>query len=55
MKTGLVRNRSGERYKPSVIRSYDGALKRHLLDELGGARLADVQRRYVPQVCPSDR
>ena len=39
-----MRNRSGDRYKPSVIRGYDEALRLRLLDELGSVRLSEVSR-----------
>ncbi len=47
MRDGAIRNRSGERYKPSVIASYDGALQRHVLPALGGRKVGDVTRRDV--------
>jgi integrase len=43
-KNGIVRTRSGDKYKPSAIRSYESSLKRRLLPDFGGARLADIQR-----------
>ena len=50
MTSGLVRNRSGDLYKPSAIRSYDDALRLHVLPELGALKLADVQRRDVQRL-----
>lgn len=47
MRTGRVRTRSGDVYKPSVIRSYEAVLRRYVLPELGPLKLADVQRRDV--------
>jgi integrase len=44
---GSVRNRSGDRYKPSAIRGYEAALERRILPELGGAKLADISRADV--------
>jgi integrase len=41
--TGVVRTRSGDRYKPSALRSYEGALRR-VLPELGHLRLSSVTR-----------
>ena len=42
---GLVRNRSGDPYKPSALRGYEQALRTHLLPLfIGGARLDDVRR-----------
>ncbi len=48
VRSGTVRNRSGDRYKPSTIRSYELALdgpkhdKGGLMRELGQIRLSDV-------------
>lgn len=39
---GTIRNRSGDRYKPSAIRGYDQAMRLRVLPELGGARLSEV-------------
>ncbi len=47
MDAGVVRTRSGDLYKPSVIRSYRGCLRRYVLDDLGGARLDQVRRGDV--------
>jgi integrase len=47
MRTGLVRTRSGDIYKPSVVRSYESSLRLHILPDLGGLKLQDVQRRDV--------
>jgi integrase len=47
MRTGRVRTRSGDRYKPSAIRSYEAALRDRILPELGAKRLGDLQRRDV--------
>ncbi len=44
---GSIRTRSGDPYKPSVIRSYDQALRLRVLDDLGSARLVDVRRPDV--------
>lgn len=41
---GSVRTRSGDAYKPSVIRSYETALRLRVLPELGAARLSDLAR-----------
>jgi integrase len=45
-----VRTRSGDRYKPSAIRSYEAALRDRIVPELGGKRLGDVQRRDVQRL-----
>lgn len=47
MADGSVPTRSGGRYKPSVIRSYEKALRLYLLPALGDMRLADVSRHDV--------
>jgi integrase len=44
---GSIPTRSGGRYKPSVIRSYEASLRLRLLPELGDRRLADVSRADV--------
>src|SRR5215210_5321568 len=44
MHDGSVRNRSGERYKPKVIRGYEQSLRLHVLPTLGGARLTEINR-----------
>jgi integrase len=41
---GTVTNRSGDPYKPSALRSYERAMRRRVLPEIGGARLADIRR-----------
>jgi integrase len=43
MESGAIRNRSGDVYKPSVIRGYRQALRSHVLPDLGGAKLADLR------------
>jgi integrase len=50
MRSGLVRTRSGDVYKPSAIRSYEAALRLHIFPELGGLKLSDVQRRDVQRL-----
>lgn len=47
MRAGTILNRSGRRYKPSAIRSYEEALDLHIRPDLGAMRLADVKRRHV--------
>ncbi len=46
---GIVRTRSGDRYKPSALRSYEGAL-RPLLTELGHLRLSGLTRHHLQDV-----
>jgi len=43
--TGAIRTRSGECYRPSVMREYERSLRLHVLPTLGGAKLAKIQRR----------
>jgi integrase len=50
MKSGRARTRSGDVYKPSVIRSYEAALRDHVVPRLGRTRLADVQHRDVQRI-----
>jgi len=50
MASGRVRTRSGDRYKPSAIRSYQAALRDHIVPRLGRTRLADVQHRDVQRI-----
>jgi integrase len=41
---GSIRNRSGDRYKPSVVRSYKTALRLRVLPELGGRKVSEIRR-----------
>jgi hypothetical protein len=41
--SGRARNRNGRRYKPSALRDLAGALRLHIVPELGDERLRDVQ------------
>lgn len=41
---GTVRTRSGDRYKPSAIRSYEKAMRLRVLPEFGPVRLSDLDR-----------
>ena len=50
MRSGAVRTRSGEHYKPSVIRGYRQALKAHVLPELGGVPLGELQRKHLQRL-----
>lgn len=51
---GDIRNRSGDLYKPSTIRSYDQNLRIRVLETLGAHRLSDLHRsdlqRFVEQL-----
>jgi integrase len=50
MRSGRIRTRAGDRYKPSAIRGYEAALRHYIVRPLGGMRLADVQRRDVQRI-----
>jgi integrase len=50
MERGIVRTRSGELYKPSVVRGYESSLRIHLLPSLGARRLSDLSRRDVQRL-----
>jgi integrase len=41
---GSIRNRSGDRYKPSVLRSYEASLRLRVLPALGGRKLSEIRR-----------
>lgn len=47
MKDGRALTRSGNRYKPSVIRGHERLLKKHIYPELGHVRLVNLRRRDV--------
>lgn len=47
MESGMIRNRSGDPYKPSVVRSYELSLRLHVLPDLGAAKLSKLRRRDV--------
>jgi integrase len=46
-RSGAIRNRSGDRYKPSAIRGYEEALRLRLLPDLGGAKLSEIRRADI--------
>jgi integrase len=41
---GEIRNRSGDRYKPSAIRGYEQGLRLRVYPDLGGVRVAELRR-----------
>jgi integrase len=47
---GIIRNRSGDVYKPSVLRGYEQSLRARLLPALGGAKLGDIRRSDVQRL-----
>ena len=53
MKSGQVRTRSGDPYKPSAIRSYEGALQSHIRPEFGTVRLTGLTRNAVQDLADS--
>lgn len=50
MRDGIVRTRSGRRYKPSAIRSFESNLALHIYPALGAHALQDVRRGDVQRV-----
>jgi integrase len=44
VRSGVIRNKSGDTYKPSTIRTYEQGLRLHILPELGRERLAAIDR-----------
>ena len=48
--SGAIRTRTGDRYRPSVVREYARSLRLHVLPSLGGAKLSRIQRRDVQSV-----
>jgi integrase len=52
-KDGTIRNRSGDAYKPSAIRSYESALNRRILDDFGASKLSAIGRRDVQDFADS--
>jgi hypothetical protein len=44
---GTVRNRSGDAYKPSVLRGYEMSMRLRVLPDLGGARFSEITRVTV--------
>ena len=45
LRAGHIRNRSGDRYKPSAIRGYEHTLRKRVLPVLGSYRLREIRRR----------
>ncbi|MBV8218474.1 MAG: hypothetical protein JO325_08410 [Solirubrobacterales bacterium] len=50
---GNIRNRSGDRYKPSTLRGYEQALRDHVYPALGGMKLQDVRPSDVQMLVDS--
>jgi integrase len=58
MRDGTVLDRSGRRYRPATIRSYEQAWRKYLEPTLGRLRLGEVQRRDVQRLIdrmPADK
>ncbi|HMS72760.1 MAG TPA: N-terminal phage integrase SAM-like domain-containing protein, partial [Baekduia sp.] len=49
-KTGTVRTRGGQRYKPSTIRNYESSFSLHVVPALGHIPLGKLRRRDVQQM-----
>src|SRR3954452_3534705 len=47
MRSGAIRNRSGERYKPSVVYSYAKSLELYVVPRFGARKLSDLALRDV--------
>jgi integrase len=43
-KDGTIRNRSGDRYKPSTLRGYEEAMRLRVLEDLGAHKLSEISR-----------
>jgi integrase len=50
MRAGTIRTRSGDEYKPSAIRSYDEALRVHVLPAIGALRLSEARHKHVQAI-----
>jgi integrase len=50
MRSGVIRNRSGEPYKPSVVRSYEQSLFTHILPDLGARKVSELKRRDLQRL-----
>jgi integrase len=48
--SGAIRNRSGDKFKPSAIESYKSSLDLHVLPALGGKRLDAIRRKDVQKL-----
>jgi integrase len=47
MDDGTLRNRSGDPFKPSVVRSYESTYNQHIRPTLGSRRISTITRRDV--------
>jgi len=44
MSSGMIKNRSGDPYKPKVVRDYESTPRLYVLPDLGGRRISDIDR-----------
>jgi integrase len=49
-RTGLIRNRSGDTYKPSALRAYEDALRLRIYPALGPIILGDLRRSDIQRL-----
>lgn len=49
-RSGHVRNRSGDPYKPSAIRSYEANLRLRVLPDFGASRLGEIRPRDLQEL-----
>jgi integrase len=49
-RAGVIRNRSGDVYKPAALRTYEQALRLRILPEIGRRKLAEVDRQTLQDV-----
>lgn len=49
-RNGVVRNRSGEVYKPSVLRGYEQKFRLHIYPAIGHVQVGDVRVRHVQRL-----
>lgn len=52
-RSGLIRTRGGEDYKPATLRSYDQTLKLRIFDEMGEKRLSEITRNDLQDLVDS--
>ena len=43
MRSGSIKNRSGDQYKPKVARDYEASLRLHVLPDLGARRIGEIR------------
>ena len=54
-KEGAIRTRSGDQYKPSALRSYEQAMRLHVLPDLGAVKLSEVSRVMLQDIATDAR